>query len=47
LVDVQGLSLTEAAKIMAVPEGTVKSRCHRARNLLRSRLLPLAPQRTE
>jgi len=47
LVDVQGLSLTEAAEIMAVPEGTVKSRCHRARNLLRSTLLPLAPQRTE
>ena len=47
LVDVEGLSLAEAAEIMDVPEGTVKSRCHRGRSLLRSLLLPLARERNE
>jgi RNA polymerase sigma-70 factor (ECF subfamily) len=47
LVDVEGLSLADAGEIMSVPEGTVKSRCHRGRSLLRSMLLPLARQRNE
>ena len=47
LVDVEGLSLADAGEIMAVPEGTVKSRCHRGRGLLRSMLLPLARERNE
>ena len=45
LVDVESLSLAEAAQVMAVPEGTVKSRCHRGRNLLRASLLPLAREK--
>jgi RNA polymerase sigma-70 factor, ECF subfamily len=47
LVDVEGLSLSEAAQVMAVPEGTVKSRCHRGRSLLRATLLPLAREKSE
>ena len=47
LVDVEGLSLAEAAQVMAVPEGTVKSRCHRGRGLLRATLLPLAREKSE
>lgn len=44
LVDVQGLSVREAAQVLEVPEGTVKSRCARAR----ARLAPqLAPGRRE
>ena len=44
LVDVQGLSVREAALALSVPEGTVKSRCARAR----ARLAPLlAPGRRE
>src|SRR5688572_12317513 len=31
LVDVQGFSVAEAARILEVPEGTVKSRCARGR----------------
>jgi RNA polymerase sigma-70 factor, ECF subfamily len=33
-----GLSTAEAAVLLGVPEGTVKSRCHRARQALRARL---------
>ena len=47
LVDVEGLSLAETAQVMAVPEGTVKSRCFRARGLLRTTLLPVARERSE
>jgi RNA polymerase sigma-70 factor (ECF subfamily) len=37
LVDLQGYSVTEAAAVLSVPNGTVKSRCARGR----ARLLPL------
>jgi DNA-directed RNA polymerase specialized sigma24 family protein len=33
-----GLSTAEAARLLGVPEGTVKSRCHRARIQLREAL---------
>lgn len=33
-----GLSTAEAARMLGVPEGTVKSRCHRARQALRAAL---------
>ncbi len=38
LVDVEGLDLAEAAEVMEVPVGTVKSRVHRARSALRALL---------
>jgi RNA polymerase sigma-70 factor, ECF subfamily len=41
LRDVQGLSLEEAAEILRCPPGTVKSRLHRARGLLRQQLAPI------
>lgn len=42
LVDVEGLDHAEAAKILEVPVGTIKSRAHRGRGMLRGRLAPLA-----
>lgn len=42
LVDVEGLSLQGAAEVLAVPTGTIKSRAHRGRGMLREKLLPLA-----
>jgi RNA polymerase sigma-70 factor (ECF subfamily) len=42
LVDVEGLSLQEAAEVLDVPAGTIKSRSHRGRRMLREKLLPLA-----
>jgi len=38
LRDIQGLSYQEIAKITALPEGTVKSRLHRARMALKDKL---------
>lgn len=44
LVDVEGMDHKEAAEILKVPVGTVKSRAHRGRTMLRGELLPLAKQ---
>jgi RNA polymerase sigma-70 factor (ECF subfamily) len=47
LVDVDGLSYAEAARVLDIPEGTVMSRLHRARRRIRDRLAAagLAPRR--
>lgn len=45
LVDVEGVGTQEAADILAVPSGTIKSRAHRGRAMLREKLLPLARER--
>jgi len=45
LVDVEGLDQQEAARILDVPVGTIKSRTHRCRKLLRQALLPVAKER--
>ncbi len=42
LVDVQGMTLIDAAAVLDVPVGTVKSRVHRGRAMLRAALTPLA-----
>lgn len=42
LVDVEQLTMEEAAQILEVPVGTVKSRTHRGRAMLRTALLPVA-----
>lgn len=42
LVDVVGLKLEEAAEVLEVPVGTVKSRTHRGRGMLRKALTPIA-----
>ncbi|MGD9622106.1 MAG: RNA polymerase sigma factor SigM [Mycolicibacterium sp.] len=39
-VDMQGYSVAETARILGVPEGTVKSRCARARRKLAAALAP-------
>ena len=44
LVDVEGMSQQEAAAVLQVPVGTVKSRAHRGRMMLREVLLPVARQ---
>jgi RNA polymerase sigma factor (sigma-70 family) len=38
LVDVNGLSYAEAARVLGIPEGTVMSRLHRARQKIRDHL---------
>jgi len=45
LVDVEGLDHSEASEVLGVPVGTVKSRVHRGRAVLRQVLLPLARDR--
>jgi RNA polymerase sigma-70 factor (ECF subfamily) len=45
LVDVEEMDHKEAAEILGVPVGTVKSRVHRGRAMLRETLLPLARDR--
>jgi RNA polymerase sigma-70 factor (ECF subfamily) len=44
LVDVQQLDHAEAASILEVPVGTIKSRAHRGRAMLREKLLPHAKE---
>jgi RNA polymerase sigma-70 factor (ECF subfamily) len=44
LVDVEGMDHKEAAAVLDVPVGTIKSRAHRGRMMLREDLLPLAKQ---
>jgi RNA polymerase sigma-70 factor (ECF subfamily) len=46
LVDVEGLELTDAAEIMAIPTGTVKSRLHRGRRMMRDKLQLRADSQT-
>jgi len=38
LYDIEGQSYQEVARVLGIPEGTVKSRIHRARSALRERL---------
>jgi RNA polymerase sigma-70 factor (ECF subfamily) len=42
LVDVEGMDHADAAAVLGVPVGTVKSRAHRGRAMLRDALLPVA-----
>ena len=42
LLDVEGLSIQEAAGVLEIPTGTIKSRAHRGRAMLREKLLPMA-----
>lgn len=43
-VDMQGFSVAETAKVLGIPEGTVKSRCSRARAKLAESLDYFAPE---
>ena len=42
LYDIEGQSYGDISQLLGIPEGTVKSRIHRARNVLRQRLAELA-----
>jgi RNA polymerase sigma-70 factor, ECF subfamily len=42
LVDVEGMTQEDAAQVLEVAVGTIKSRTHRGRAMLRGALLPLA-----
>ncbi len=46
LYDIEGQSYSEIAEALRIPEGTVKSRIHRARSALRGLLRPLASAQT-
>ena len=43
LCDVEEMSYEEIAQVLAIPQGTVMSRLHRARKALRARLLAKSP----
>ena len=45
LCDVEGFKYDEIAKIIDVPIGTVRSRLHRARNMLKEQLKDYAEKR--
>jgi RNA polymerase sigma-70 factor (ECF subfamily) len=47
LYDIEGLAYGDIARVLEVPEGTVKSRIHRARNALRERLRTYVTQESE
>ena len=42
--DVEEMDHADAAKVVDVPVGTVKSRAHRGRAMLRADLLPMAKE---
>ena len=47
LSDIEGFSYEEIASILRVPLGTVKSRLHRARQILQQRLRPYVDARRQ
>ena len=47
LVDLEDMTIAEAAEILEVPEGTIKSRCSRARTAMAAMLRQVEPTRPE